>query len=86
MHGDFDSKLQDFKLKMMAQILNVFGCIFKKNHLDWNICNMLSIMFDPCFKNMNTIQDYVSNSTTSEVVKYDTIIVYFLNYYKCIFI
>lgn len=60
--------------------------IFKKNHVDWGICNMLSIMFDPCFKNMNIIQDYLSNSTTNEVVKYDTIVVYALNYYKCIFI
>jgi hypothetical protein len=60
--------------------------IFKNNHLDWSICNMLSIMFDPCFKNMNIIQDYVSNSTLSEVVKYGTIVVYPLNYYKCIFI
>jgi hypothetical protein len=57
--------------------------LFKQNHLDWSICNMLLIMFDPYFKNMNIIQDYVNNSTTNEVVKYDTIIVYPLNYYKC---
>jgi hypothetical protein len=47
------------------------SCIIAKAH------NMLAIMFDPCFKNMKIIWDFVGDSLTLQVVaEYDVKIVY----------
>jgi hypothetical protein len=57
MCGDFDSELQEFKLRMMAQILNVFGpfLTFSESFIQSKTYNMLAIMFDLCFENMKVI-------------------------------
>jgi hypothetical protein len=57
MCGDFDSELQEFKLRMMTQILNVLGpfLTFFQSFIQSEAYNMLAIMLDLCFKNMKVI-------------------------------
>ncbi len=50
---DFDSELQEFKLRMMGQVLNTLGpfLVLSESSIATKAHNMLVIMFDPCFKN-----------------------------------
>jgi hypothetical protein len=76
---------------MMAQIFNVFGFFFLISNffIKTTSHNILAIMFDPCFKNIKVIQNYVGNFIASEIIaKYDTKVVclfmiqvyFYLNY------
>jgi len=70
MCGDFDSELQEFKLRMMAQILNVLRLFltFFESFIQSKVYNMLATMLDLCFKNMKVIRDYVENFGANEIV------------------
>ncbi len=76
---DFDSKVQEFKLRMMGQVLNALGpfLAFSESYIVAKAHNMLAIMLDPCFKNMKIMWDFVGDSLALQVVaKYDAKIVY----------
>jgi hypothetical protein len=68
MCGDFDLELQEFKLRMMAQILNVLRLFFSESFIQNKLYNMLATMLDLCFKNMKVIRDYVGNFGANEIV------------------
>jgi hypothetical protein len=77
--GDFDLELQEFKLKMMGQVLNALGPFlpFSKSYIIAKAHNMLAIMLDFCFKNMKIIRDFLGNSLALQiVVEYNVKIVY----------
>jgi hypothetical protein len=77
--GDFDSELQEFKLRMMGQVFNTLKpCLaFYESYIIAKAHSMFVIMLDPCFKNMKVIRDFVGNSLTFQIVaKYDVKIVY----------
>jgi hypothetical protein len=86
---------QEFKLKMIAQVLNVLGLFLKFSifFIQTTSHNILAIMFDPCFKNIKIIQNYVGNFIANEIVtKYDTKVVcpfmiqvyFYLNYTRAL--
>jgi len=71
--------LQEFKLKMIEQVLKALGpfLAFSQSYIIAKAHNMLTIMFDPRFKNIKIIWDFVGNSLALQVVaKYDVKIVY----------
>jgi hypothetical protein len=68
MCGDFDLELQELKLRMMAQILNVLRLFFSEYFIQNKVYNMLATMLDLCFKIMKVIQDYVGNFGANEIV------------------
>jgi hypothetical protein len=81
-HGDLDLKLQEFKLKMMTQVVNILSpfLAFALAYNQAKFHNMLVIMLDPCFKNTKVIWDFVGNAHAIQIViDYDTNIM-------CIFI
>ncbi len=79
--GDFDSELQEFKLKMMGQVLNALGpfLTFSKSYIAIEAHKMLAIVLDFCFKNMKVIRDFLGDSLALQIVaKYNAKIVYLL--------
>ncbi len=62
---DFDSNIQEFKLRMMGQVLNALGPFlpFYESYIVAKAHNMLAIMLDPCFKNMKIIWDFCGGFT-----------------------
>jgi hypothetical protein len=56
-HGDFDSKLQDFKSRTMTQVINILSpfLAFASTCDPAKVHNMLVIMLDLHFKNMKVI-------------------------------
>jgi hypothetical protein len=73
-HGDFDSKLQEFKQKMMVQVVRILMSLLTflmiYNHSKSH--NMLTIMLDLHYKNMKYIQNFMGNSI---VTKYNVKII-----------
>lgn len=64
--GNFDSKLQEFKLKMMTQVINIFTFVFVYNPTKAH--HMLVIIFDPYFKNMKIIWDFMNDQLAVQIV------------------
>jgi hypothetical protein len=64
--GNFDSKLQEFKLKTMTQVINIFAFSFVYNPTKAH--HMLVIMFDPYFKNMKIIWDFMGDKLIVQIV------------------
>ncbi len=67
-HGDFDSKLQEFKQKMMVQVVRILMSLLTflmiYNHSKSH--NMLTIMLDLHYKNMKYIQNFMGNSIVTK--------------------
>jgi hypothetical protein len=84
-HGDFDSKLQEFKQKMMVQVVRILMSLLTflmiYNHSKSH--NMLTIMLDLHYKNMKYIQNFMGNSI---VAKYNVKIMCLFFYCRCIII
>ncbi len=58
----------------MGQVPNALGLFlaFSKSYITAKADNMLAIMFDPHFKNMKAIWDFVGNSLALQVMaEYD---------------
>jgi hypothetical protein len=57
-HGDFYLELQEFKLKMMMQVINILSpfLAFALAYNQAKVHNMLAIMLDLHFKNMKVIK------------------------------
>ncbi len=63
----------------MGQVLNALGAFlaFFEFYIIAKTHNMLVIMFDPCFKNMKVIWDFVGDSLGLQVVaEFDVKIMY----------
>ncbi len=77
--GDFDLELQDFKLRMMRQVINILSLFlaFSSIYNQAKAHNMLATMFDPHFKNMKIIQDFMgcAHDAIQIVTNYDVNIV-----------
>jgi hypothetical protein len=69
-HGEFDLELQEFKLRMMTQIINTLSpfLAFVLAYNQTNVHNMLAIRLDPCFKNMKVIRDFVGHAHAIQIV------------------
>ncbi len=69
-HGDFDSELQEFKLKMMTQIINNLSpfLAFVLSYNQANVHNIIAIMLDHWFKNMKVIWDFLGHAHAIQIV------------------
>jgi hypothetical protein len=67
-HGDFDSKLQEFKQKMMVQVVRILMSLLTflmiYNHSKSH--NMFTIMLDLHYKNLKYIQNFMRNSIVTK--------------------
>jgi hypothetical protein len=61
-HGDLE--LQEFKLRMMMQVINIVSpfLAFVLAYNQAKVHNMLAIMFNPHFKNMKVLRDFVGHA------------------------
>ncbi len=88
--GNFDSKLQEFKLRMMTQIINILSpfLTFALAYNQADVHNIMAIMLDLWFKNMKVIWDFVGHAHAIQIVtNFDFgILCPFFLYHKCFLI
>jgi glucokinase len=74
-HGDFYLKLQEFKLRMMMQVINILSpfLAFALAYNQAKVHNMLATMLELTmlelhFKNMKVIRDFVGQAHAIQIV------------------
>jgi hypothetical protein len=70
-HGDFYIELQEFKLRMIMQVINILSpfLAFASIYNQAKVHNMLAIMLDLHFKNMKVIRDFAGHAHAIQIVK-----------------